>query len=1033
MQSVDQALLDQLRGIEMDLARLAHDDLDTLATIGAALEAAASAIPATYPRATELAELCLEALQSIYMKTVVDPSAAVQNTKRAVAGLQRYLRANGETSLDTIGQILWTSLGKSAAESPWQEAAPAAEPEAEPESEPVALVLVAEPEAEPESDDESAWDNNNNEIIQEFLVESYENLDQLDQDLLALEKDPNDRTTISSIFRTIHTIKGTCGFLGFAKLEKLTHAGENLLSLLRDGDLNLTEAITNALLAMVDAVREVLGCIGSSGREGATDYSVLTETLTRLQTEPDSEIIDFISPTLSPAPVAVVTSVAPVAVVEEATTPAELAVSYEQQYQDTPKQVNTLQPVRGRLGDVLIQQGYIQVGDLARALREQEAGDQRRLGEILASMGLVTGDIVERALQALGGANATRSNATEANIRVDVGLLDDLMNLVGELVLTRNQIVQLLQGQNIPNGNALLATSQRLNLITSELQEGVMKTRMQPIGNVWSKFPRVVRDLAHSCNKQIRLEMEGKETDLDKTLIEAIKDPLTHLVRNSVDHGIELPSVRVAAGKPAEGVLTLRAYHEGGQVNIEIVDDGGGIDAARVKAKAIERGLITPEQSALMSERDVLHMIFQPGFSTAQTVTNISGRGVGMDVVKTNIEKIGGNIDIQSQKGKGTTIKIKIPLTLAIVSALLVSVGEERFAIPQVSLVELLRLEPERAVTGIEYVYGAPIYRLRGKLLPLVFLHDELGLKSEKKPTDAVNIVVLQANERHFGLVVDSITDTEEIVVKPLSKHLRGVPVFAGATIMGDGKVALILDTIALAQAANLISETGQSRSWADTVVTEAAGTSQIQTLLLFQTGLHDRMAIPLSTVTRIEELPSSSVERIGHREVVQYRGQIMPLFRLAALFPDIQTDTTETPSVLQVVVVGEEGHCVGMIVDNILDIVEEKLTLHEESENRMVVGTAVIRGRVTQVLDMNAVLNTPHEEDYGNSTPVLHLLPGGLSLRGVAHPGSGSTSSPAHDQGSEVAAHDRRAHQPTGSDRNGDRPAEAPDARRAA
>lgn len=414
-----------------------------------------------------------------------------------------------------------------------------------------------------------------------------------------------------------------------------------MLSLLRTGDLRLSPAITDALLAMVDAIRQILGSIEITHSEGTVDCLSLIQTLTRLQ---DSEATRAL--------------VAREAVSREPQSGSRIVVAAQAEYV----------PIHGRLGDVLISQGYIQIGDLTRVLREQESGDQRRLGEILITRGLVTSDIVERALHSIDSASVGAQGAVgEASIRVDVGLLDSLMHLVGELVLTRNQIVQLLQGQGSSLDTALAATAQRLNLITSELQEGVMRTRMQPIGNVWNKFPRIVRDLAHTCGKQVRLEMEGRETDLDKTFIEAVKDPLTHLVRNAIDHGIEYPEVRVALGKSAEGLLLLRAYHEDGQVNIEITDDGGGIDSGRIKAKAIERGFITSEHAAQMSEWELLQLILLPGFSTAATVTNVSGRGVGMDIVKTNIEKIGGTIDIQSQIKEGTTIKIKIPLTLVIV------------------------------------------------------------------------------------------------------------------------------------------------------------------------------------------------------------------------------------------------------------------------------------------------------------------------------------------------------------------------------
>ena len=488
------------------------------------------------------------------------------------------------------------------------------------------------------------------EVIKEFLVESYENLEQLDRDLVALEKNPSDQETLASVFRSIHTIKGTCGFLDFSKLESVTHAGETLLSSLRDGKLLLSHEITTELLSMLDAVRQIMGSIETDGGEGDADYAALIEKLVHLQETNEGS-------------------------------PAAIKPEPEDHVSVIP-----LSPDER---------------DVEGAGRPQELSDSVK------------------------GRSESRPSIAESSIRVDVGLMDKLMNLVGELVLARNQILQFAIKQD---NAAFLGTSQRLSLVTTELQEGIMTTRMQPIANVWNKFPRVVRDLAQACGKQIRIDMEGEGTELDKTIIESINDPLTHIVRNSADHGIETSDVRTATGKAVEGRISLRAFHEGGQVNIEISDDGAGIDAMKVKAKAVERGVITPEQAGVMSEREALNLVFLPGFSTAQKVSNISGRGVGMDVVRTNIEKIGGTVDIHSVLGKGTTVKIKIPLTLAIIPALLVACGGSRYAIPQVSLLELVRLEGADATTRVEMIHGAPVYRLRGELLPLVYLSRELGI-----------------------------------------------------------------------------------------------------------------------------------------------------------------------------------------------------------------------------------------------------------------------------------------------------------------
>jgi two-component system chemotaxis sensor kinase CheA len=556
------------------------------------------------------------------------------------------------------------------------------------------------------------------------------------------------------------------------------------------------------------------------------------------------------------------------------------------------------------------------------------------------------------------GESRGNTAAQDSTIRVNVTVLDRLMTLVGELVLARNQ---LLQFANTLSDSGFHTISQHMNLIATELQEEVMKTRMQPIGNVWSKFPRTVRDLVVSCGKEVRIEMEGKETELDKTIIEAIKDPLTHLVRNSVDHGIELPDVRVKAGKDPVGVLTLRAFHEGGQVNIEISDDGAGLNLERLRSKAVERGVISAEQAARMQEQDIFNLIFLPGFSTAEKVTKVSGRGVGMDVVRTNIERIGGTVQVQSTAGKGTSIRVKIPLTLAIIPALVVTCAGDQFAIPQVALTELVSLEAGNAKGGIEMVHGAPVYRLRGQLLPLLYLRRELGIEAEtaKQASGAVNIVVLRVDSRQFGLVVDEINDTEEIVVKPLRKQLKNVKTFAGASIMGDGRVALILDVPGLAQRANLGARTEEMAEQVTKSV-EAAGDTR-QTLLLFEGKGQSRMAIALSSVARLEEFAQERVEQFDGQEVVQYRGQILPLIRVgeivrgSARFDQDAEGAKQTP--LEVVVYTEQGRSVGLVVDHILDIVEENVALEHRGESGGVLGAAVVQQKVTELLDVAGVV----------------------------------------------------------------------------
>jgi two-component system, chemotaxis family, sensor kinase CheA len=760
------------------------------------------------------------------------------------------------------------------------------------------------------------------EIVREFLIETNENLDRLDRNLVELEKSPHDQELLADIFRTIHTIKGTTGFLGFYHLGAVAHAGENLLSSLRDGLLVLNPEITTGLLAMADAIREMLKLIESTGADGQNKYPELIAVLASLQ--------DL-----------VVASVAP---------------------PDTSSMP--------RLGELLNKQGIVSKGDLARALEKQNHGDPRKLGEILVEDLHIKPSVV---LNALTTQQVIREQASDRTIRVDVSLLERLMDLVGELVLTRNQIVQFAAAQQ---DSSFLSASQKLNLVTSDMREIIMKTRLQPIQNVMGKFPRMVRDLAIACDKQVRIETTGQETELDRTILEAIKDPLSHAVRNSVDHGIETAAVRLAAGKPAEGTLSLRAFHEGGQVNIEISDDGAGIDPERIRAKAIEKGLITVQQADRMSQHEIISLVFKPGFSTAAKITNMSGRGVGMDVVRANIEKIGGTVDIQSVPGQGSTVRMKIPLTLAIIPVLIVRNAGQRFAIPQVSLLELLRLEAGRTGQAVEMVHGAPVYRLRGNLLPLLFLGRELkqnGNNANSGLTNAeqLTIVVLQAEGQQFGLVVDEIHDAEEIVVKPLGRHLKHLTAFSGATVMGDGEVALILDIVGLARGGHLLTDArkaalqdAMSARKSESQVAEV----ETQELLLFHTSKGRRTAVALASVDRLEEFKISQFELAGQKLVVQYRGQLLPIVNLSDKFAAVQSGA-ET-ALLKVLVCSHEGERVGVVVDQILDVAQEEVSIQERWKDGRSQGSAVIQKQVTDFLDLKAMIAAAHGSPMFSEKP---------------------------------------------------------------
>ena len=783
------------------------------------------------------------------------------------------------------------------------------------------------------------------EIVKDFLIESKENLDRLDQELVKLEADPSSKELLSSIFRTIHTIKGTCSFLGFARLEKLSHAGESLLARLRDGELSLTAEVTSGLLAMVDAIRGMLAAIQETEQDGNEDYAPLIARLDDLQNlrAPAGETPAAIDRCAPSAPTSSSTAPTSAATPPSKAKPDQHPVAVIDEELADPS----------KLGGLLLQRGLVTPNDLAQALHQQEIG-RKRLGEILIEQGAAHPEDILAAQRALESRNP---EAAVETIRVGVTLLDRLMNLVGELVLARNQLSQL---RNRVQDAAFPCVWQRINLITGELQAEVMKTRMQPISNVWNKFPRTVRDLARNCGKDVHLEMEGQDTELDRTIIESIKDPMTHLVRNAIDHGIELPEVRRQAGKQTSGVLTLRAFHEGGHVHIEVADDGSGLNRQRIRGKAIERGLVSAQAAERLSDREIFQLIFLPGFSTAEKVTNVSGRGVGMDVVKTKVEKIGGTVEVQSAEGKGTTIKIKIPLTLAIIPALLVASGGERFAIPQVSLLELVRLETGKE---IEMVHGAPIYRLRGRLLPLLYLNSQLRLLPNhlsESANSAVNIVVVQAHGCEFGLVVDEILDSEEIVVKPVGKQLKKINSYSGATILGDGRVALILDIPGLARNARILSESQKRPQISDKAdLYEATGVTARQSLLVVEDGTRARAAIPLPLVTRLEEFPASSIEHAGSQEVTQYNGKVMPLVRLSRMLstggPEWALAVPHDP--VQVVVCSESGRSLGLVVDRIVDIVNDKLTIDSPGQRTGVLGSSIIQRRITELLDVPALL----------------------------------------------------------------------------
>jgi two-component system chemotaxis sensor kinase CheA len=720
------------------------------------------------------------------------------------------------------------------------------------------------------------------DLLREFLTETNESLDRVDAELVRFEQDPNNAKILGNIFRLVHTIKGTCGFLGLPRLETLTHAAETMMGKFRDGMPVTTEAVT-LILSTIDRIKTILREIEAQQSEPAGGDADLIEELNgmaRQEVPRPQPAARLVEPAVPPPP-------------SEKTNPQPAAPA--------PSEAAAPAPAR----------------DKAAAERpEEERGDR------LASH----------------------------SIRVNVDTLDYLMTTVSELVLTRNQLLEIARRHEDSDFKVPL---QRLSNVTAELQEGVMKTRMQPIGNVWQKLPRIVRDLSADLGKQIELEMRGADTELDRQVLELVKDPLTHLVRNCADHGIESIAERLAAGKPQKGTIRLSACHEGGHIIIEIADDGRGLDLARIVAKAIERGFATEAEMAAKSEAEICNLIFMPGFSTATQVTNVSGRGVGMDVVRANIEQIGGTVDLKSVPGAGATFTIKIPLTLAIVSALIVEAGGERFAIPQLAVLELVRASGS-GEHRIERIKDTPVLRLRSKLLPLLHLKETLRLR-EVQGDDGF-VVVTQVGSQVFGIVVDGVFHTEEIVIKPMSSKLRHIAAFSGTTILGDGSVIMIIDPNGIAQALGRTKALAQAEP-AEADAAEDAHAEDLTSLLVFRAGSPQPKAVPLSLVSRLEEIDCRRIEISDGRHLVQYRDQLMPLLRIDT-HAGIKQEGAQP-----ILVFSDDGRSMGLVVDGIVDIVEERLDIEVASDRPGILGYAVVKGSATEIIDVGHFLPQAFED----------------------------------------------------------------------
>ncbi|OYU77094.1 MAG: hybrid sensor histidine kinase/response regulator [Alphaproteobacteria bacterium PA3] len=793
------------------------------------------------------------------------------------------------------------------------------------------------------------------ELLGEFITETNEFLETVDTQLVVFEADPTDSGTLNSIFRLVHTIKGTCGFLGLPRLQFVAHAGETLLGKFRDGTLVATPDQVQLVLESIDRIKEILAELEATGAEPEGDDSALIGAL-ELAAEGHTAV--------SAAPVAVeivVPEPEPVAGPE-----VEAATSTSPRWD--PDLGRELRP------------GEVSLADLEAAFLAATPDDEIEPVASVTAAPVASepaAPVVERraapeirAIKDEDDDAAAKGGAVSSSqtIRVNVDVLETLMTMVSELVLTRNQLMQMVRNTTDSEFKGPL---QRLSAVTAELQDSVMKTRMQPIGSAWKKLPRIVRDAARDLNKKIDLIMDGEATELDRQVLELIKDPLTHMIRNSCDHGLEAPAARVAAGKSEMGSIRLNAYHEGGHIVIEVSDDGAGLSTARIRDKAIKNGLVSEELAWTMSDSQIHRFIFAPGFSTAAAVTSISGRGVGMDVVRTNIELIGGTIDLQSTEGRGTKFFIKIPLTLAIVSALVVGSRQQRFAIPQLSIVELVGAGGA-SEHKVEVLNSARVLRLRDRLLPLVDLSEVLGVPPRDPAigeSSSAFVVVMQHSGQLFGVVVDEVFDTEEIVVKPLSKALGDVGTFSGATILGDGSVIMIIDPGAVYRRVGQSEEVVEEA--VEAVQKKRGQRPETTSMIVFQAGGEQPKAVPLSLVTRLEELDATTFEQGDGRTLVQYRGELMPIVPADPYAP------IATTGVQPVLVFTYNGLAAGLAVDKIVDIVDEALDIEMAADRAGLLGVAVLKGKATEVLDVSHYLSLAltNWDDPGVNKPAKHIV----------------------------------------------------------
>jgi two-component system chemotaxis sensor kinase CheA len=700
------------------------------------------------------------------------------------------------------------------------------------------------------------------DITKEFLLESYEGLDKFERDLMSYEKNPADQEKLTQIYRTLHTLKGTSGFLGFSRLAKLAHAGENILSLLRAGKLQINKVMAGGLLAVVDSIRRILSQVEAGHGEGEADDTPILSRMEALA-QPSSQL-------------------------------------------STPK-----------------------AGDNSTKIPEETP--------------------------------VFAPSLEDSALRVSVAQLDQLMNLTGELVLARNQAMQWAVSEKDPQWLSRLLPLSDLAL---RLQENVMKARLQPISILWSRFPRLVRDMADACGKKVELVLEGADTEIDKGLLEMIRDPLTHLVRNAVDHGLESPELRLKAGKPPVGKVSLKASHESGQVLIEVSDDGAGLSLDKIRAKAVKEKILSPEEASRLDVTRASQLIFHAGFSTAKEVTQFSGRGVGMDVVKANMDRVGGKVEVVSAEGQGVSIRLRIPLTLAVLPALLVEAGGQTFVLPRVAIRELIRLEAGKSAQAVEKIHQTPVYRLRDRILPLVLLAETLGLPTEAADHRSKYIAHLSYGQGEFGLLLDSVGDFQEVVVKPLGYHLKSIPVWSGSTILGDGRVALILDVHGLAQKAKVESlkagETPAPVPSPEAFSSQAGGVSR--RYLLFRSAFKERLTLEMDHILRMISIKPQEIQSTGTLETITYEGRQLLYLRTSRLLSHLdQLSSFPVPveGNLQAVLCSHHGQIIALEVDEVLDILESSSPETADPLTRPgLKGVLSLGGLPADLLDLESLLH---------------------------------------------------------------------------